>query len=136
MQTGYMGSVVFTVSNEYMLTPKGYERSGDARWELHSLLLQKPAPQFAGSGQQSISFELMLMQEHGIDPEEQLKTLRDMRDTGAVFPLVIGEIPIGDFDWYLESLTESDIILTSDGQLMQATAKVTLKEYDQAGSGA
>ena len=130
MYIGYMGEIVFISSFNYMLTPTDYSRSGSARWSEHELLMRKPVSQFGGPGLEKVSFSIILSMDHGISPERQLKKLREMRDTGAVFPLVIGGKPITNSYWRLDSLKEGECYWLGDGTLQQCKVAVELTEYD------
>lgn len=130
MYIGYMGDIVFVVSENYMLTMTGDERESEARWSEHALIMRKPVSQFGGPGLEKLSFSILLDMDHGINPAKQLKELRRMRDTGAVFPIVIGGEPISQSYWRLDSLKEGNKYYTAAGQLMQCRVHLSLTEYD------
>ncbi len=131
MFIGYMGDIVFVVSENYMITPTNYGRESSARWAEHNLLLRKPVSQFGGPGLEKLSFDIILDSDHGIGPEQQLKKLRKMRDTGAVFPLVIGGRPVTQNYWRLDSLKEGNCYWTPTGQLQQCIVSLQLTEYEE-----
>ena len=131
MYIGYMGDIVFSVSPYHMLTPTKFEREGSGRWAEHNLMLRKPVSQFGGPGLEKLSFSIILDDDHGIKPADQLKKLRKMRDIGAVFPLVIGGKPVTQNSWRLDSLKEGDCYWTVDGELQQCIVQVTLTEYEE-----
>ncbi len=127
-----MGNIIFSVSEDYLLTPSDMELSADARWETHDLLLRKPVSQFTGPGLESLKFKMILSSSYGISPEKQLLSLRMMRDTGTVFPLIIGGKPVSQNYWYIESVSDSDRFYNAVGSLIGATVSVALKEYDDS----
>ena len=131
MYIGYMGDIVFVVSENYMITPTNYGRESSARWAEHNLLLRKPVSQFGGPGLEKLSFDIILDSDHGIGPEQQLKKLRKMRDTGAVSPLVIGGRPVTQNYWRLDSLKEGNCYWTPTGQLQQCIVSLQLTEYEE-----
>ena len=55
-----------------------------------------------------------------------------MRDTGAVFPLIIGGRPVSQNYWRLDSLNENEQFYDPTGNLIQAKASVQLTEYDDS----
>lgn len=134
MYIGYMGDIVFITSADYLLTPSDYAREASGRWAEHDLIMRKPVSQFGGPGLEKLSFDILLDAGHGISPDKQLKKLRKMRDTGAVFPLVIGGRPVSQSSWRLDSLKESDHYFTATGELQQCRASVQLTEYADANS--
>ena len=131
MYIGYMGDIVFSVSANHMLTPSNYSRESEARWAEHGLLLRKPVSQFGEPGLEKLSFDIILDADHGINPADQLKKLRKMRDTGAVFPLVIGGKPVTQNYWLLDSLKEGNFYWTPDGQPQQCIVSLSLTEYEE-----
>lgn len=131
MYIGYMGEIVFVVSENYMITPTNYGRESSARWAEHNLLLRKPVSQFGGPGLEKLSFDIILDADHGIGPEQQLRKLRKMRDTGAVFPLVIGGRPVTQNYWRLDALKEGNCYWTPSGQLQQCIVSLQLTEYEE-----
>ena len=132
MYIGYMGDIVFFSSDSYLLTPAKFKRSGSARWAEHDVVLNKPVSQFVGQNLETVSFKLHLIKYHGVDPDEQLRKLREMRDTGKVFPLIIGGKPVTQNYWRIESLSEDETYYDAYGKLIQCTADISLKEYDDS----
>lgn len=132
MYIGYMGSIVFTVAKMYLVTPSEFQRSGQSRWEEHDLILSKPVSQFKGPGLEKLTFKIQLRSDHGATPAYKLRTLRRMRDTGEVFPLIIGGRPVTQNYWRLDSLSEENNYYDSTGKLIQSTANVSLTEYDDS----
>lgn len=130
MFVGYMADIVFVTSADYMLTPKNYERQSAGRWSEHDLLMRKPVSQFGGAGLEKLSFSIILDLFHGISPDKQLKKLRKMRDTGAVFPLIIGGKPVTQNYWRLDSLKEGNIYWTPLGNIQCCEVQVELTEYE------
>ena len=132
MYIGYMGDIVFVVSPNYMLTPMDHERESTGRWTEHDLLMRKPVSQFGGPGLEKLTFSIILDAAHNIDVAKQLEKLRKMRDTGAVFPLIIGGKPVSQCYWRLDSIKEAGHYWTADGRLLQCTPSLTLTEYDDS----
>lgn len=129
MYVGYMGGVVFISSSDYMITPSNFSESGAARWADHDVIHQKPVSEFIGPGLEEISFDIILSAQNGINPDDQIKTLRKMRDVGAVFPLIIGGKPVSQNYWRLESISDGNNYYTSTGKRIWTTVSVKLKEY-------
>lgn len=130
MYIGYMGDVVFYTSQDDILTPSDVSRSGSARWSEHNVLMQKPVSQFLGPGLESMSFKILISSALGQSPRKVLTKLRNMRDTGAVFPLIIGGEPVFQFYWRITDFTEGDLITDAYGATYSITVSINLKEYD------
>lgn len=129
MYIGYMGDVPFYASRAMLRTPTETTRSAGSRWSDHDLLLRKPVSQFVGPELETFSFSLILSSSYGLDPAKELRKLREMRDNGTVFPLIIGGRPLVQNYWRLESLSEGENYYTADGRLRQTKVSVRLKEY-------
>ena len=132
MYIGYMGDIVFVVSPNYMLTPMDYERESAARWTEHELLMRKPVSQFGGPGLEKLTFSIILDAAHNIDVAKQLEKLRKMRDTGAVFPLILGGKPVSQSHWRMDSIKETEHYWATDGKLIQCRADIALTEYNDS----
>ena len=129
MYVGYMGSVVFIVSSHYLMTPSAFAEQGEARWQDHDIIHAKPVSEFLGPGLEAVSFDVILSKMHNIDPDDEIRTLRQMRDTGAVFPLVIGGRPVSQNYWRLVSMSEGDNYYGPTGKRIYSKVHVELKEY-------
>lgn len=70
---------------------------------------------------------MMLMAVHGVDPDEEMKKLREMRDKGEVGTLVFGEDKVGKF--VLTSLSGEEGPRDKNGRVAWIDASLSLKEY-------
>lgn len=131
-QVGYMGDVVFVASEKELRTPANLTRSSSARWTDHNLHLRKPIGEFAGADLEQIQFKIALSAMHGVNPEDEIKTLRQMMDNGEVFPLVLGGAPLSENYWRIESLSVDNTYYDGKGELIFAELSVSLKEYDDS----
>ena len=68
-------------------------------------------------------------QDHGINPESELGRLRKMRDTGAVFPFILGGAPVSDNYWLLEDIGENVSYWRAGGKILSVSVDITLTEY-------
>ena len=107
MQVGSMGDIPFVVSYGKIRTFSDYGRSGSGRWVKHDLIGRKPVMEFLGPDVEKVSMKIQLRTDHGINPESELGRLRKMRDTGAVFPFILGGAPVSDNYWLLEDIGEN-----------------------------
>lgn len=129
MYIGYMGTIPFIVASDYLRTPAGVQRSGSGRWHEHNLVLKKPVQEFGGPNLEQMQFKIQLIKSYGMNPTKELESLRQYRDDGIVFPLVIGGKPVSQTYWVLTDMSESDMYFDAYGKLISVTALLTLKEY-------
>lgn len=152
---GSLGEVVFQVSNKNRFggkglgafgrllnkltgntgitykTPSNYTRQAEARWETHDIIGQKPVSEFVGPGLESVSFDLKLDADLGVDPEEELEKLRKMRDTGEKVFLILGGYPVfgNNNRVYITSLEENLLRTNGKGKAMAIDVSINLQEY-------
>lgn len=129
MLVGFMAGVPFMVSKAFVRTFDDYNRNSSGRWAKHELLGQKPVLEFIGPDTEKISFSIHLRTDQGIAPEAELKKLRNLRDKGKAFPLVIGGRLITQNLWVLESLDEAVMHWGRAGSIFAIKVDVTLQEY-------
>ncbi|MEI3066469.1 phage tail protein [Phascolarctobacterium faecium] len=129
MQVGSMGDIPFVVSYGKIRTFSDYGRSGSGRWAKHDLIGRKPVMEFLGPDVEKVSMKIQLRTDHGINPESELERLRKMRDTGAVFPFILGGAPVSDNYWLLEDIGENVSYWRAGGKILSVSVDITLTEY-------
>lgn len=129
MQVGSMGDIPFVVTYGKIRTFGDYGRSGSGRWAKHDLIGRKPVMEFLGPDVEKVSMKIQLRTDHGINPESELGRLRKMRDTGAVFPFILGGAPVSDNYWLLEDIGENVSYWRAGGKILSVSVDITLTEY-------
>jgi len=129
MQVGSMGDIPFVVTYGKIRTFSDYGRSGSGRWAKHDLIGRKPVMEFLGPDVEKVSMKIQLRTDHGINPESELERLRKMRDTGAVFPFILGGAPVSDNYWLLEDIGENVSYWRAGGKILSVSVDITLTEY-------
>lgn len=130
MQVGSMGDIPFVVTYGKIRTFSDYGRSGSGRWAKHDLIGRKPVMEFLGPDVEKVSMKIQLRTDHGINPESELGRLRKMRDTGAVFPFILGGAPVSDNYWLLEDIGENvRSYWRAGGKILSVSVDITLTEY-------
>ena len=129
MQVGSMGDIPFVVSYGKIRTFSDYGSSGSGRWVKHDLIGRKPVMEFLGPDVEKVSMKIQLRTDHGINPESELGRLRKMRDTGAVFPFILGGAPVSDNYWLLEDIGENVSYWRAGGKILSVSVDITLTEY-------
>ena len=129
MQFGSMGDIPFVVTYGKIRTFSDYGRSGSGRWAKHDLIGRKPVMEFLGPDVEKVSMKIQLRTDHGINPKSELGRLRKMRDTGAVFPFILGGAPVSDNYWLLEDIGENVSYWRAGGKILSVSVDITLTEY-------
>lgn len=129
MLVGYMDDIPFLTSGMLVRTFDEWTRGSEGRWAKHDLMGEKPVLEFLGPDVEEISFKMLFRSDLGVDPRAEIERLRQMRDEGAVFPLVLGNQTVGDHFWVLTSLSAQVTYWNKYGNPLSAEVSVTLREY-------
>lgn len=112
-----------------LLTFDGLTRKSEARWAQHDIIGYKPILEFIGPGLEEISFTMILNATYGVDPEEEMKKLRKMRDEGIELIFMLGDEMITENCFILQSVDEEHRFYDGQGNLLVSAVNVSLKEY-------
>nr|WP_249529740.1 phage tail protein [Paenibacillus brevis] len=124
-----MGSIVFTVTPDTIRTFTEFTRTSASRWANHEVLGKKPVSQFIGPGLDTVSFTMHLDVRYGINPRKELDALVELERSGKAMPLIIGGKGIGVSKFKITSLEQSWTEIDNRGNLLKASASITLEEY-------
>lgn len=129
MAIGSLGEIVFEVTDKRVFTFADLKRDTKMRYAAHEVIGQKPVAEFIGPDLEQITFKIYLSAALGINPEREMKKIRDKRDAGEALSLILGEKVIGDNKWVIESIGESYLAVDQMGNIWVHSAEITLKEY-------
>lgn len=127
MSFGQLGDITFEASAEKVRTWTDLRRTGPARWVEHDVYGAKPVREFLGPGLSTIHMVVRLDINRGVVPRDELRALRQMRDTGVVSQFTIGGELVGDYS--IEDLDEDLHRLDAKGVLITGIVGISLKEY-------
>lgn len=126
---GQLGDIEFEVSSDKVLTFDGFSRAGTARYAYHTRQGHKELSEFLGPSLQEISMTISLSVTGKVDPNKEIKRLRELMALGeAVLFILNGEVQ-GDGYWCITNLSESHKTIDSQGRTLAADVQVSLKEY-------
>lgn len=128
---GSFGDVVFTTNPKTLRTFTDFNRSSQSRWASHDILGRKPKTQRIGPGLDTVSFTMWFDSRYGLDPRKELDTLVIMERDGIAASLTIGDKGLGVDLWIITSLEQTWDQIDSRGNILFATANLTLEEYMQ-----
>lgn len=129
MLVGSLGEVPFIVARGLVRTFSDYNREGSGRWAKHDLIGQKPVLEYLGEDIEKISFKMLLRADHGLNPENEVKKLRKMRDNGEVMVLILADKPVGNNSWIIESIGENVTFWDAFGNARSISIDISLQEY-------
>lgn len=126
---GSLGEVAFEVSTEKIMTVNNMSKSYSAKYAEHEIIGDKPILEFTGANLRTISFEIQIHAEWGYNPKEEVKKLVEYCEGGEVLTFILGDGPVGDNKWIIESIEETDEMFTGTGEVLYCKANINLKEY-------
>lgn len=127
MAIGTFGPVTFEVSAEKTRTFDEFSRKTAAKFEEHAIIGQKAKLEFISPGLDEISFQVVFSAFHGLNPLQEVKQLREIVQTGAYHPLIIGGETLGNF--VMENISEAWKYVDNQGYVLYIAVDVSLKEY-------
>lgn len=125
---GYFGVVIFEVSDSKVLSFHDFKMNASGSWGEHKRSGQKSEYEFLGPSARTVTFTIELDVAFGVNPRDMLHILSGYAENGLVSPLVIGNHKIGD-RWRLTKVSSSWNHILNNGELLKASASVTLEEY-------
>lgn len=129
MTIGSLGKVVFETSEKKIRTFFDLKRSASARIGTHDLIGKKPILEFVGPGLEQISMNVRLDVSLGLNPADELKVLREMRDKGEIAKFILNGEPVTENYWLIEQISEDHRQIDNKGRLLIADLSITMKEY-------
>lgn len=126
---GTFGKLRFKISDKEALIFQNMKRELSGTWNQMERIGQKPLVSFGGPELQKITFTVFLDAGLGVSPRDLLEEMEEMAERGTAEYLIIGQRQVGSGRWVLVKSSEVwDKILTK-GELLRATAELTLQEY-------
>ncbi|CAM3851989.1 MULTISPECIES: phage tail protein [Paenibacillus] len=126
---GNLGDVVFVVSDKTIRTFNEFTRSSSSRWGKHEVLGKKPVTQWIGPGLDTVSFTMRFDARYRMNPRKELDRLTALERKGKALPLVVGGKGIGVGLWVITSLEQGWTHIDHRGNILVATANISLEEY-------
>jgi Phage protein U len=126
---GSFGDIVFEVSSEKVRTLDNFQRQGSANYSEHSVIMGKQSLEFTGPNIESVSYEMLFHSHLGVVPIDEVKKLREMRDTGVADYLILDGEPQGSDKWVITDISEKWEHMDPDGSPHIILATVNMKEY-------
>lgn len=129
MPIGSFGDVVFTVSNDKILTFSGLSGSSGADWATHDIVGGKPKSQYIGPKLRKYDLEIELNAQYGVRPRAMLERLQAMAEGSAVHHLIVGNAPLARNPFKLTEVSDEWETIMNRGELVRCKVKITVEEY-------
>lgn len=125
---------VFSVSSNKKYPLSGLSLDGGSlEIEAQEKLKDKPSTYIKGESLGSMSFEIPLRADFGINPRKQIEEWESIKSKAQPAVFILGTRPIGKNKWLLKSVSASDIELDGRGNILKASLKLEFEEYVRAG---
>ncbi len=129
---GSYGKIVFQISDKTAQTFEGgFSHETGARLETQDIINDEPRVVFRGPDIESISFQMILLHELGVDPRTEYENLRTTCRNGEASSFVIGGQAMGEpgILWLIEKLSGKFQRFGPNGKPLQIDVDITLKRY-------
>lgn len=130
MRIGALGNIPFYVSDGAMQTVTDVQWRSGARFAEHERHGQKDLLEKVGAEADEISFSMQLSAFLGVNPVTILDQLNAMMTSGEPHRLVLGTKTVGKL-WVITDLDRALERFYKDGDLLEATVDVKMKEYEE-----
>lgn len=126
---GTFGKLRFKISDREALIFQNMKRELSGKWNQMERIGQKPLVSFGGPELQKITFTVFLDAGLGVSPRDLLEEMEEMTERGTAEYLIIGQRQVGSGRWVLVKSSEAWDKILNKGELLRATAELTLQEY-------
>ena len=126
---GTFGKLRFKISDREALIFQNMKRELSGKWNQMERIGQKPLVSFGGSELKKITFTVFLDAGLGVSPRDLLEEMEEMTERGTAEYLIIGQRQVGSGRWVLVKSSEAWDKILNKGELLRATAELTLQEY-------
>ena len=123
---GNLGTLIFQVSAEAIMTFDGYGTELSTRLTEHNVIGAKPKVEVLGVGLIDKKLDILLDASLGVKPADEIEKINKMIIAGKRQPLILGGIPKGY--WLIEKASIEDKRLTNAGVSTTAQVALSLKE--------
>lgn len=131
-QVGCLGDIIFSVSSRAVETINNAQWNGSARYAQHQRHLKDALVEFTGLDADTMSFDIYLSAQLGVDVMEELVKIWTYERKGKLLRLAIGEKAYGKYRWVIRSHKIQMRTYDKYGNLQSATVSVNLLEYTQS----
>ena len=124
-----LGDIVFQVSADTVQTISEWVHTARGRWAIHNVLGTKPRAEFIGPGQNEITMNITLFSEFGVNPRDVYGEIGTFILKGKHAPLILGERPIGNGEWYIDENESEFKYIDGLGEVHSIIMNASFKEY-------
>lgn len=124
---------IFSVSSTKVYSLAGLTLGSGLETEAQEKLQDKPSTYIKGESLSTMSFEIPLRSDFGINPRKQIEEWEAIKSNAHPAVFILGTRPIGKNKWLLKTVNTNDVELDGRGNILKATLKLEFEEYVRAG---
>lgn len=125
----------FSTSRDKLYIPQEFEYTpGALRTEKQEAEGSIPATYIKGMDLGSLSIELRLSAEHGVNPRKEIDAWQVIVEQGQPHKFILGAAPLGKYQWLLTGAAPTDVKLTNDGGILSCLLSLAFAEYAREGT--
>lgn len=129
MVVGSLGGIVFTVSDDKIMTMSNIKVSGSASYGKHQRHSGSTLLEFTGNDADTLTFNMTLAAQLGVDVESEIAKIEAAKRSGSTLKLVIGKKVYGRYRWVIQKYSASYSAFDREGKPILADVSITLAEY-------
>lgn len=122
-------AIIFTVSDEKVLTYNNMNRTVGASWATHSRIGKKDQVEYLRPNLQKMTFDISVDYNYGVDPRAMIEQMEKAAEGGELHRFIVGGKPVGRLNWRITSVGEVWEKIYNNGALTNAKLSITMEEY-------
>lgn len=126
---GSFGPIVFEVTTDKVYTFHNFSRTTEPRYVEHKVQRLKPRLEFEGEGIDPIKLTIRLKSWLGVNPEKEMKRIRDYAQRGKRDLLIIGSEPVSPNYFVIKRAEETHQKVDNKGFVLEIEVQLDLLEY-------
>lgn len=120
----------FSASRDKLYIPQEFEYTpGALRTEKQEAEGSIPATYIKGMDLGSLSIELRLNAEHGVNPRKEIDAWQAIVQAAQPHKFILGAAPLGKHQWLLTGASPREIRLSNDGGMLSCQLSLSFAEY-------
>lgn len=131
MAIGYLGDIVFLVSEKEILTFENLRVESSSRWAEYPVQGDKSFTEFKGPNTKNCTLNITFDAQYGVTPVLMYEKIHNYCEDGTPISLVVGGRRIGAPKHVVKSVSSSFDIVLQHGEVLKLTTNITLMEYRQ-----
>lgn len=121
--------IIFEVSTNKILTINNFVRRNSVRFAKNDVLLRKPVSQYVGPDLDTITFNIILKAQLGVNPQNEFNKLIQLQRDGTTLSIILGKSPFGMFRWRIVNLGMPLEEIDNTGFCRSCTVDISFEEY-------